>query len=367
MDDCLIIGGGVIGLSLAFDLATHGCQVRVIDQRKVGREASWAGAGILPPANPETANHPFEQLCGLTCQLHPQWAERLETETAINTGYWECGGIYVARSAGEKASLLGMIPALEEQKIRAEILTPIEAVRIEPGLEGVELSAACLLPDEAQLRNPHHLQALAVACQKLGVEFNENVSAERIDISNDEVAAVECEQGRFEANRICLTAGAWTYRLLNDLNVTTGIMPVRGQMVLFQTEQPPIKHILNEGPRYIVPRRDGRVLVGSTEEEVGFDKNTTDEHITELTRLARDLVPSLRTATVEHTWAGLRPGSFDGFPYLGQIPGVPNAFVAAGHFRSGLWLSPATAVVMSQLIRGENPAIDLTPFRVGRG
>jgi glycine oxidase len=367
MHDCLIIGGGVIGLSLAYDLASHACRVHVIDQAEMGREASWAGAGILPPANLETAHHAFEQLGGLASQLHPQWAAQLKQETGVDNGYWRCGGIYVARSAGEAAVLRGMIGALDEQRIGVQLLSAREAVELEPGLEGGELVAACFLPDEAQLRNPRHLEALLVACKHRGVVLSEHVSAGRMIISSGKVVAVESNQGRLQAGSVCLTAGAWTYRLLKDLNIPTGIMPVRGQMVLFRCEQPPITHILNEGPRYLVPRRDGHLLVGSTEEEVGFDKSTTAEAIDELTRLAVALVPKLRTARVEKTWAGLRPGSFDGFPYLGQVPGLANAFVAAGHFRGGLWLSPATAVVMSRLIRGQDTGIDLSPFRVGRG
>ena len=144
-------------------------------------------------------------------------------------------------------------------------------------------------------------------------------------------------------------------------------MPIRGQMVLFRAPRRLFSHVLNEGPRYIVPRDDGRVIVGSTEEEVGFDKQTTVTEIQELKDLAQRIVPELGQALVEKTWAGLRPATFDGFPYLGVVPELPNVFVAAGHFRSGLHLSTGTARVISQLMRGESPEIDLSPFRVGRG
>ena len=144
-------------------------------------------------------------------------------------------------------------------------------------------------------------------------------------------------------------------------------MPVRGQMVLYKCEQQPFHRVINEGSRYLVPRSDGRVLVGSTEEEVGFDKSTTDSALRELMTLARELVPQLTPDKVERTWAGLRPGSYDGMPYLGSVPGLDNVFVAAGHFRSGLFLSTGTAVVMGQLIRGVTTDVDLRPFRVGRG
>ncbi len=129
----------------------------------------------------------------------------------------------------------------------------------------------------------------------------------------------------------------------------------------------PAPHVINEGKRYLIPRDDGRVLVGSTEQEVGFDKSTTEAGIGELVKLAGEIIPELTATRIERTWAGLRPASFDGFPYIGRIPGIENAFLAAGHFRSGLHLSPATAVVMSQLIRGETPEVDLAPFSVGHG
>jgi glycine oxidase len=155
--------------------------------------------------------------------------------------------------------------------------------------------------------------------------------------------------------------------LLRQLGVTTGILPVRGQMVLFRGPTRPFQRVLNEGSRYLVPRDEGYVLAGSTEEEVGFDKRTTPEATHQLKEFACELVPLLRRFQVEQTWAGLRPGTLDGFPYLGKIPGLDNTYAAAGHFRSGLQLSTGTAVVLGQLIRGERPAVDLTPFRVGRG
>jgi glycine oxidase len=134
-----------------------------------------------------------------------------------------------------------------------------------------------------------------------------------------------------------------------------------------RTDRKPFSDVINEGPRYLVPRDDGRVLVGSTEEEVGFDKSTTEAGIGELVKLAGEIIPDLTTTRIERTWAGHRPTSFDGFPYIGRVPGIDNTFLAAGHFRSGLHLSPATAVVMSQLIRGETPIVALAHFSVGRG
>jgi glycine oxidase len=185
-------------------------------------------------------------------------------------------------------------------------------------------------------------------------------------VRNGELVELRTSGDPLKAHQYCFTAGAWTGQLLQRLSISTGILPIRGQMVLFRCELPPISRIVNIGSRYLVPRDDGHVLAGSTEEEVGFDKRTTEDAIAELTSFARELVPALREAPIERSWAGLRPGSFDGLPYLGPLPGLKNAFVAAGHFRTGLYLAPATAVVMSQLLLDEQPQIDLAPFRVGR-
>ena len=172
--------------------------------------------------------------------------------------------------------------------------------------------------------------------------------------------------GSFEANTVCVTTGCWTGNLGQKLGLSLAIAPVRGQMVLLALPQPPVSRIINEGSRYLVPRADGRLLVGSTEEDAGFDRRTTSGAIAGLLELAISLVPDLAAAPVERWWAGLRPSTRDGRPYLGRVPEIDNAFVAAGHFRSGLQQSTGTAVVMSQLIRGQEPEIDLSSFRLDR-
>ncbi|MCA9143089.1 MAG: glycine oxidase ThiO [Planctomycetaceae bacterium] len=368
--EILIVGGGVVGLSLAYELAVHGSNVQLIDRASVGREASWAGAGILPPVNRATAIDPLDRLRALSHQLHREWAVRLREETGVDNGYRECGGLYLARSAGEVASLHAFAEMLRDLEIEIERLTPSEVAELEPALSDVaasQLKAVYSLPGEAQLRNPDHLKALRLACERRGVDIVADREATGFELSNSRLAAVQTTTGPLHADQYCITSGAWTQRLLMQVGISTGIMPIRGQMVMFKCEVPPFRRILNEGPRYLVPRDDGRVLVGSTEEEAGFDKSTTPEGVGELVALARQLVPELRDAPIENSWAGLRPGSFDSFPYIGRLSGIDNAFAGAGHYRSGLHMSPGTAVVLRQLMFGEEPEIDLTPFRVGRG
>lgn len=369
--DSLIIGGGVVGLSLAYELARQGERVAVTDRGPIGRQASWAGAGILPPANRATAHHPYDELRGLAVELHAKWAVELRTATGIDTGYRRCGAVYLGRTPGEAASLHGFAGLLRDEHVRIERLDEAALADVEPALAGTlrerRARAAYFLPDEAQLRNPRHLRALEVAGRKLGVEYLQETEIVGWRCAGDRVIAARTAVGEIAAEKFCVTAGAWTRQLLLGLNAPTGVLPIRGQMLLFRTAAPPCHRVLNDGPRYVVPRDDGHVLVGSTEEEVGFDCRTTPEGVADLERFARELVPGLRSAELVRAWAGLRPASFDHLPYLGSVPEWRNAYAAAGHFRSGLYLSPATAVVVGQVMRGLRPEIDLAPFQLRRG
>ncbi len=369
MLEVLVIGGGVIGLSVAWQLASRGCRVRLVEKGDVGREASWAGAGILPSASP-VATHPYEQLSALACDLHPQWADELRERTGIDTGYRRCGGWFLARTPGERAALAAWAGLAREEGRVIEQVNVEELATREPGLQVLRPGGGVPLvffdPQESQLRNPRHLQALEAACRQAGVEIVAETEVQSATLRGGRVAELHTTRGAMHANRYCFTAGAWTGRLLAELGAAVSVLPIRGQMVLFRSPRPLLARIVNEGSRYLVPRDDGRLLAGSTEEEVGFDKRTTEEGIAALAAFARQLVPALADAEVERTWAGLRPASIDGLPYMGRLPGLENAFVAAGHFRSGLYLSPAVATVMSRLLRDEAPLIDLTPLGVLR-
>ena len=231
---------------------------------------------------------------------------------------------------------------------------------------GGSIVAATYVPDEAQLRNPRHLQALAAACRMRGVTIEESVEVHDFAIDHGRATAVETTAGIRGGGSFCITTGAWTSALAAKLGLELAVIPIRGQMVLFSGPRPTLAHIVNVGRRYLVPRTDGRVLAGSTEEDAGFDRATTESGIRGLLEFAWSLIPEWRGATVEQTWAGLRPGTPDGLPYLDRLPDCENVFIAAGHYRGGIYLSPGTARVMSELIRGERPSIDLSRFRLKR-
>ncbi len=370
MDDILILGGGVIGLSLAYELAGQGVRVHLLERQEPGREASWAGAGILPAAPRANLNGSHDQLAALSHDLHPQWAARLKEETGLDTGFRRCGGVYVARNVPEAELLQAAAQLWRDQQISVETLNESTLAELEPAVAsapcGRAIQLALLLAGDCQLRNPRHLKALALACQRRGARITSGVPAEGFEIRGGRVRDVRSPCGTFAAEAICVTSGSWSGALLAQLGIRTQLKPVRGQIVLLLADRPTLRRVVNEGARYLVPRDDGRVLVGSTEEDAGFDKRTTAEGVAGLLRLAVDLVPQLAAAQLERAWAGLRPATVDRLPLLGRVRGLDNAFVATGHFRSGLYLSTGTAVAMSQLIRGETPAVDLEPFRVDR-
>ena len=370
MSDVLIVGGGVVGLSLAYELAAEGATVRLLDRGPLGREASWAGAGILPPAAAKPTGDPYLELFRLSGELYPVWSARLREETGVDNGYRQCGGIYLATSTQEQAELDQCGDMWRTQGIRAQRLDAAALAEREPalakGLAGEASRFAWWLPDEAQVRNPRHLKALALACARRGVEVSSGVAVEGFEVSGSRVTHVVTAAGKLAAGQVCVTAGPWSRSLVSCLNVEVPVRPVRGQMVLLTSPRPLLRSIVNAGKQYLVPRPDGRILVGSTEEDAGFDKRTTAEAVAELLNMAVRLTPPLADLSIEQCWAGLRPASHDQFPYLGRLPGYDNAYIATGHFRNGLQLSPATAVVMARLMNGSEPGIDLTPFRPDR-
>ena len=355
--DILITGGGVIGLTAAYYLAQTGAKIEIVDRGDFGGEASWAGAGILPPGNPALARLPFDRLRALSASVFHELSTQLRDETGIDNGYLVCGGIELGDVD------LALVHEWREEGVALEELDASGIRRLEPALQ---TPGGYFFPDMAQVRNPRHVKALVAACAKLGVRFRTGTPVTGLLHAGGKVQALRTPAGNLGAGKFLVTAGAWTDSLLAELGCPLGIRPIRGQIALLRTTVPILRWIVLSGKRYLVPRPDGRVLVGSTEEDAGFDKRTTAEAIGDLLRYAVDLVPDLGGAQVERTWAGLRPGSADGLPSIGPLPGFDNLWVAAGHFRSGIQLSPATGMVVRDLLLGRAPPVAVESFRVDR-
>lgn len=361
--DVLLVGGGVMGLSLAWELGQQGVKVCVVDTGTMGSEASWAAAGMLPPGpKPElwSTLSSFDQLQGLSQQLHPVWHARLLEQTDIDNGYRPTGAVYLTEGTSLESNLA------EWQRFGTVYHKLDRAALLDLESQLAPQNQAYLVPGEAQLRPPRHLKALASACQQSGVTLKPGCQVLSWRMDGAKIISAVTSTGSISARSFGLTSGCWTGAVANQLGLEIPIRPVRGQILLFTGPVGTLRRIVNSGSRYLTSRPDGRVLVGSTQEEVGFDKHNTVEGLAELTGFARATCPALAKFTVEKSWSGLRPRTADDLPYLGRLPDFENGWIAAGHFRAGIQLSPATAVVMRSLMLNEAPPIDVQGLGLDR-
>lgn len=373
--DVLIVGGGVIGLSIAYFLSKERVSVTVVDQGQPGQEASWAGAGMLPPGNPDgssdSALEPAARLRAFSHRLWNGFSHELKDRTGIDNGYSECGSLDLA-FGGESERLLQEANTLRSEGVTVESLSLAQLQQLEPAVSA-DIEAAFRLRKLAQIRNPRHVKALISACVACGVRIVAGAAVRGFDVEQSaqggsRILAVNTIERDFSADKFVIAGGAWTQSILAGLGIRNApVRPVRGQIALLSALPLPFTHVLNHGLRYLVPRSDGRILVGATEEQVGFEKGNTASGIGGLLEFAQRVVPSLASAKLERTWSGLRPGSPTGNPFLGQLPQIENGFVAAGHFRAGLQLSPGTGQLMAQLITNQQLGMNLDAFRLPAG
>jgi glycine oxidase len=363
--DAAVVGGGVIGLSIAYELARRGASVAVLDAGPLGRAASWAGAGMLAPVPARPAADVWGGLRARSLALQAEWAEALRAETGLDNGYRRCGGLDVAAGPEECAELERRRPLWEAEGVRAERLDAAGSRALEPALTG-SIDLAYHFPDRAQVRNPRHLRALVEACRLRGARLLPGRAATGFSASGGRVVAVETAEGPLPCGAAVTAAGPWTARLLAPLGVEAPTPPLRGQIALLHGPEGTLRRIVERGSRYLVPRDDGRVLVGSTEEWAGFESRPTAAGIGGLLEFAAGLCPALGEAEFEAAWAGLRPASRDRRPYLGRVPGHENLYVAAGHRRVGIQLAPGSAELIADLVTGRRPRWDEHAFGLDR-
>jgi len=372
--DCCIIGGGVIGLSIARELAGRGHRVRVLARERRRATASWAAAGIFPPAPEPGPGEPNRGLTAWSDRLHRQWARELRAETGIDNGLVACGGLHVAAAERQLAGLREAAAAWRARGAACHWLSAAELAEAEPALAAAAAAGRVvggyLLPEEMRIRPPRHLEALEASCRGRGVVLDHDVEVERIDLSGGRIRRLAARSPRGEetvaAEHYVLAAGAWTGGLAAALGLAVETRPIRGQIALVRLPRQVLSRVVNRGLDYLVPREDGRILAGSTLEDAGFDAAPVPQDIERLLAMAADLLGDLSAATVEQSWAGLRPGSADGLPSIGRVAGCDNALLATGHFRAGLHQSTGTAVIVADLIEGRQPAIDIAPFAPDR-
>ncbi len=347
--DVLIIGAGIIGLSSALGLLQRGAKVTLLERGAVGAESSWAGGGILSPLCPWDYVDAVTSLTTRGAELFPAWVKELHTATGIDPEYIVSGML--------------ILPPCDTQVAQQWCAT--HKARLEDAADMGH--SALLMPGVAQVRNPMLVQALRLQVESLGGHIVEQCTVRELLTAEDRITGVTSAAGAFSAQSYVVTAGAWSKEVLGPHALQLDIKPIRGQMLLFKFAKPPLPHIVLQGDMYMIPRRDGHLLVGSTLEDVGFDKSTTRTAAVNLRQRAAAVLPQLRDMPLAQQWAGLRPASPHNIPIIARHPQLENLYINAGHFRYGVTMAPASTEILLNEMTGEPQLLDVTAYKTGWG
>ncbi len=344
--DAIIIGAGIIGLSLGLELREHGLSVVVLERREPGREASWAAAGMLAAQDPHTPAA-LREMALWSAELYPAFIRYLEELSGASTGFSQSGAIYVSEHPRDDW--------------RENRLSPSALTQLEPAL--VSTVGYIYELEEASVDPRALLVTLLSSCKRMGVEVRHEHPVQSVLTTAGRATGVQTSSQSFVGAVVVNCAGAWA----GELPEGAPVVPVKGQMLsVLPSAKPGVTHTIRSDQAYMLPRPDGHVVIGATLERVGFDKRVETQVIQRLLQLATSLVPSLGEARIVETWAGLRPGTPDDLPILGRAISLENYYLCTGHYRDGILLAPATAKVMAQLIRGTTADLDLAAFSPAR-
>lgn len=365
--DVAIIGGGVIGLSIAHALARRGVgNIVVIEKNEFGREASWAAGGILAPQIEANRADDFFQLACAGRDLYPQFAKDLEAESGVDVELDTTGTLYVAFDDEDELQLRRRMEWQRHQGLIVEWLTHDEACELEPSLSPA-VRSALRFPHDYQVENRKLIEALTIANERSDVRLIRNCAARQIQISNNRVAGIDTEAGFLQSRNVVVAAGAWSslIQVQTAFHRDFHVEPIRGQMLCF--DAPDVaRHVIYSSRGYVIPRRDGRVLAGSTSEHVGFDKQVTQGGSDAIKTMAFEIAPKLERFPIIDSWAGLRPRASDDQPVLGPDDEIAGLFYATGHYRNGILLAPITGELIAKAIIGENDLAKWSSFSPNR-
>jgi len=357
--DVAIIGGGVIGTSIAFELAAEKLRVVVLDRQQIGQEASWAAAGMLSPAPASWRDDPLVRLGRESLRLYSTFSAAIEETAGQPIGY-ECEGALelFGGPCGEE-DRNRRVRECQQQGIAAEAVSMETALAWENAI-GQAANAAAWLPEEGRVDPRLLMGAVAVAARHRGVEFREHCPVTGVTVHGDRCLGVVVDKGRIPAGHVVLAAGSFSSQI-QSLAQYAPTRPVRGQMVALHPNRPRLRRVLRSKNGYLVPRRCGHIVAGSTSEEVGFDKRVTGQGVRRVLENAFELVPSLECAEIVETWSGLRPGTPDDLPILGPTP-LEGLLIATGHYRNGILLAAATARLVREWVTRGRTFFDTEPF-----
>ena len=361
--DVVIIGGGVIGLAIARELVRGGVSdVTLIERASLGAEASSAAAGMLAPQAEADRADDFFYLTCRSRDMYPKFASDLREETGLDIELETTGTLYLGFSDHDVHELKQRYAWQTEAGLPVQLLTPAEAQTLETGIsDGVQL--ALKFPLDTQVENRRLVTALSTSNQQLGVRLVTGTTVKTLNVKHGSICGIETSQGTVATPNVVIAGGAWT----STLNVPDkalpdiGIEPVRGQMLCFEANPQIARHVVYSPRGYIVPRRDGRLLAGSTTEFAGFDRRVTAAGVQSITSSALEICPAISSLPLAASWAGLRPRAADGLPVLGPCAEIEGVFYATGHYRNGILLAPVTGELIAASIieKAFDPALDI--------
>jgi len=359
----VIVGAGLIGLGIAYELARRGASVRVIDAHEPGRAASWAGAGMLAPYTEAHPSADFEAFCVSSLALYPEFVADLRARSGVDARLALDGILEAAYDSPAQDRLRAQVESRLARGIPARWLDRDELQRFEPAL-GRTARGAAFSPSEGHVDNRRLGRALRGACDALGVRIDENTGPVALEADARRVLGVRHPRGFVPAGAVVNAAGAWAGSIEGlPPHAVLPVAPVKGQMLALAMSSNFIRRVLWLPGAYLVPRDDGRLLVGATVEDAGFDVRVTAAAMRTLLDAALAALPALAELTIVEMWAGLRPATPDGLPYIGPTS-LGGYFVAAGHYRNGILLTPATARLIADILEGRSTGIDaFSPLR----
>lgn len=358
MSKHIIVGGGINGLFTAYYLNRAGAEVTIVEQGDIGRESSWAGGGILSPLYPWRYADCITDLVRHSQQRYPQLCRELQEQTGIDPEYRQNG--LLIQHIDDSAEIHQWC---QSQQFPYEILDPSVCQLRFPAVSAIR-QFSVWLPTVAQVRNPRLVKALKLLLQQRGVQLLTQERALSLCIRNHRICGVHTEKQTLSSESVCLASGAWIKTLLPDHLQHPNIVPVKGQMILLHSTPNLIDYITLRDSRYIIPRLDGHILVGSTLEHTGYDKSITQEARQELLGIARDIIPQLNNYKVVHQWAGLRPGSPHGIPTICEHPEVRGLYINGGQFRNGVVMGPASGQLMADIMLRQVTLVDVISYQL---
>jgi glycine oxidase len=363
--DAVVIGAGVVGCAVAWRAAGAGLRVLVVDRATPGAEASRAAAGMLSPLAEASGPGPMLDLLLHARAGFPDVVARLREATGVDAAYADAGTLVVALTEEDERELAARRAWQVAAGLPVERLEAAEARAMEPALS-TEVRMALRYPGDHQVDNRSLSAALWAAAARAGAEFRIGAEVAGVVVEGGRAAGVTCAGGeRIDAAAVVVAGGCWSGRLAG-LPRALPVEPVHGQLLSLEAVPPIFRHVVDSPRCYLVPRADGRVIVGATVERTGFRKAVTPAGVMRLLRGALEVAPVLADAPLLATWSGLRPGTPDGLPILGADPDVPNLLYATGHYRNGILLAPLTGELIADLLLGREPTLDLQPFSIGR-